>query len=74
MTRALLKLGRHRTRKLWDYRVLVVCTIATSGRRRRSGRHSPYFGADQERRTGSEDPQVLKRIATWIDDWERDWE
>ena len=35
-----------------------VCTIATSGRKRRRGlRHSPHFGGGQARRTGFEDTQ-----------------
>ncbi|MCP4377392.1 MAG: hypothetical protein GY794_14590 [bacterium] len=30
-----MKLGRHPTRELWDYRALVVFIIATSGRKLR---------------------------------------
>ena len=35
-------------------------------RKRRSDQHSPYFGVDQKRRTGLEDPQVTRVESDFI--------
>jgi hypothetical protein len=55
----LLKLGRHRTRKLWDCGASVVFIIATLGRRRRNDRRAAHCGVGEGLRTGFEDLQGL---------------
>ena len=54
----MFKLGRHRTRESWDCRALVACTIAISGRKRRSGRQLNVPRCRSGAADGSEDTQT----------------